>query len=138
MGKKMALALASGSMDKLTVGGIILSGAVAQDFEVDIFLLLGGAYAFKKNVAENHKIILEFQEMKDRFLEGLEKANVPYWLDFYKQAKALGTVRIHACGTAGKIWGAEKLEDFIDLVDDIVGIGEYISAVEEADISILI
>jgi len=25
---------------------------------------------------------------------------------------------------AGKIWGGEKLEDFVDIVDDICGIGE--------------
>jgi peroxiredoxin family protein len=138
MATKMVLALASGSMDKLTVGGIILSGAVAQDMEVDIYLLLGGAYAFRRGTAENLTEVGEFQHVKDEFMAGLERAKVPYWLDFFKQAKELGNVRIHACGTAGKIWGAEKLEDFVDLVDDICGVSEYVSAVEEADLPFLL
>ena len=43
-------------------------------------------------------------------------------------------MHIHACGTAGKIWGAGKLDDFVDIVDDIVGIAEYITRCEEADV----
>jgi peroxiredoxin family protein len=39
---------------------------------------------------------------------------------------------------AGKIWGGEKLDDFIDLADDIVGIGEYITAATEADMHLFI
>jgi peroxiredoxin family protein len=135
---KAVMALASGGMDKLTVGGIILSGAVAQDLEVDIYLLLGGAYAFRKGTAENLNEVAEFAHVKDEFMAGLARAKVPYWLDLFKKAKELGNVKIHACGTAGKIWGAEKLEDFVDLVDDICGISEYISAVEEADLSFLL
>jgi peroxiredoxin family protein len=138
MAKKMVLGLASGSLEKLTVAGIILSGAVAQDMEVNIYLLLGGAYAFRKSKAENMKDVVEFDHVKDEFLAGLESAKVPYWLSFFKQAKELGSVKIHACGTAGKIWGASKLEDFVDLVDDICGISEYVSALEEADSSLLI
>jgi len=45
---KMVLGIASGNIEKLTAAGIILNGAVAQDMEVEVFLLLGGAYAFKK------------------------------------------------------------------------------------------
>ena len=136
MAKKMVLALVSGGMEKLTVGGIILSGAVAQDMEVEVFLLLGGAYAFRKGIAENMKEPGEAHYVKDEFLSGLEKAKVPYWLDFYKQAKEMGNVKFYLCGTAGKIWGSDKLEDYVDLVDEVCGIGEYVSSAEEADLSI--
>jgi len=138
MAKRMVMALASGGTEKLAVAGIILSGAVAQDMEVEIYLLLGGAYAFRKGFAESYNELSEFQNVKAQLEEGLKRANVPHWLEFFKQAKELGTVRIHACGTAGKIWGAEKLEDFIDLVDDIGGISEYVSAIEGADVSIVL
>jgi hypothetical protein len=33
-----------------------------------------------------------------------------------------------------KIWGATTREQFVDLVDDIVGIAEYIIACQEADV----
>ena len=138
MAKKMVMAIASGNLEKLTVAGIVLSGAIAQDIEVKVILLLGGCYSFKKDVADDFREVKEFPEIKQQLLEGLENANVSYWLDYFKNAKDMGKVEILACGTAGKIWGAEKLEDFNDLVDDICGISEYISALEESDMSIMI
>lgn len=138
MAKKMVMAIASGNLEKLTVAGIILSGAIAQDIEVKVFLLLGGSYAFKKDIAEDFKEIKEFPELKEQLIEGLKNANVSYWLEYFKKAKEFENVEIIACGTAGKIWGAEKLEDFNEIVDDIGGISEYISAIEESDMSIMI
>lgn len=138
MAKKMVLALASGGMEKLTVGGIILGGAIAQDMEVKIFLLLGGAYAFRKGTVENMKEPGEAHYVKDELLSGFEKAKVPYWLDYYKQAKEMGDVKFFLCGTAGKIWGTDKLEDYIDLVDEVCGVGEYVSSAEEADLNIVL
>jgi peroxiredoxin family protein len=116
----------------------MLSGAVAQDMDVKVFLLLGGAYAFRKGTAENMKEVGDFPKAKEEFLAGLGKANVPYWLDFYKKAKEMGKVTIYLCGTAGKIWGSDKLEDYVDIVDTVCGIGEYISSAEEADLSIVL
>ena len=138
MAKKMVLALASSGVEKLTVGGIILSGAVAQDMEVKVFLLLGGAYAFRKDVADKVQDPGEAHYNKEELLNGFQWANVPYWLDYYKQAKELGNVTFLLCGTAGKIWISDKPEDFVDLVDEVCGIGEYISSIEEADFHIII
>jgi peroxiredoxin family protein len=138
MAKKMVLALVSGGMEKMTAGGIMLSGAIAQDMEVKVFLLLGGAYAFRKDTADDMKEVGDFQKAKDRFLAGLTKANVPYWLDFYKKAKEMGKVTIYLCGTAGKIWGSDKLEDYVGIVDTVCGIGEYITSAEEADLSLIL
>ena len=53
-------------------------------------------------------------------------------------AKDLTNVKIHICSLAGKMWGAEKMEDFIDLADDICGIGEYIESAQEADVHLFI
>lgn len=138
--KKLCMALFSGSLDKLTAAGVILSGAVADDMEVDIYVLLQAARAFKKEIATN-KDKLELAEnpqLRAEFLTSLEKLNVKEWHEFFKEAKELSEVRIHICGLAGKIWGGEKLDDFIDLADDIVGIGEYITAAEEADMHLFI
>ena len=46
--KKLTLALFSGSVDKLTAAGVILGGAAAEDMDVEIFVLLQAAFAFKK------------------------------------------------------------------------------------------
>jgi peroxiredoxin family protein len=38
--KKMTMGLFSGSIDKLTAAGVILSGVVAHDMDVAIFVLI--------------------------------------------------------------------------------------------------
>ena len=65
---------------------------------------------------------------------GMADNRVPAPFDYLRSLKADGKVKIHCCGTAGKIWGAGALEDFVDIVDDIVGIAEYISDCEDADV----
>ena len=134
------MALFSGSLDKLTAAGVILSGAAADDMDVDIYVLLQAARAFKKEIATNKDELklAENSHLRKEFLESLDKLNVNEWHEFFKEAKELTNVKIHICGLAGKIWGGEKLEDFIDLADDIVGIGEYITAAEEADMHLFI
>ena len=138
--KKLVLALFSGSLDKLTCAGVILSGAAADDMEVDIYVLLQGARAFKKEIAENRDklAMAENPQLREEFIQSLDQLNVKKWHEFFKEAKELTTVRIHVCGLAGKIWGGEKLEDFVDLADDICGIGEYIAAAQEADVHLFI
>lgn len=138
--KKMTMALFSGSIDKLTAAGIVLSGAAADDMEVDIYVLLQGARAFKKEIAENTDQLhmAENPQLREEFLASLKRLSVKPWLDFFKEAKELTNVKIHICGLAGKIWGGEKLEDFVDLADDICGIGEYITSAQEADVHLFI
>ncbi len=138
--KKMTLALFSGSLDKLTAAGVILSGAAADDMDVDLFVLLQGARAFKKEIgADPSKLeMAEYPQLKDEFMASLNKLKVKSWIEFFKEAKELTNVKIHVCGLAGKIWGGEKLEDFVDIVDDICGIGEYIESAQEADVHLFI
>lgn len=138
--QKMTMALFSGSLDKLTAAGVILSGAAADDMDVDIYVLMQGARAFKKEIGDDpDKLAMaENPHLKDEFLKALEKLNVKTWMEFFKEAKELTNVKIHICGLAGKIWDGEKLEDFVDLADDICGIGEYITSAQEADVHLLI
>lgn len=134
------MALYSGSLDKLTAAGVILSGAAADDMDVDVYVLMMGARAFKKEVgADRSKLELaEYPALKSEFMNMMDKINVKSWTDFFKEAKELTNVKIHICGLAGKIWNGNSLEDFIDLADDIVGINEYITSAQEADMHLLI
>lgn len=140
MEKKMCLAMFSGSIDRLTAAGVIISGAAADDMEIDIYVLLMGARAFKKEHAENfdNLQLSEYHDLKGAFLASAKALNVKPWLEFFKEAKEITNLKIHICGLAGKLWGGEKLDDFVDIADDIVGINEYISAAQEADINLLI
>ena len=130
---KMVIGLASGSVEKLYVTSTLTGGAVALDMEVDIYLLLGGAYAFRKDVAGGGTYV-ERPELLDEMQAGIAGANVPDPVENLRKLREDGTVRIHVCGTAGRIWGAGELDDFVDICDDIVGVGSYLMDCEEADV----
>ena len=137
---KLCMALFSGSLDKLTAAGVILSGAAADEMDIDVYVLMQAARAFKKDVAEHpEKLNLaENQNLREDFLKGLEKNNVKYWLDMFREVKEMTNMKIHICGLAGKVWDGVKLDDFVDIADDIVGINEYITAAQNADIHLFI
>jgi len=138
--KKMCLGLFTGSVDKLTAAGIIISGAAALDMKVDIYVLLQGARAFRKDIGDDAAKLqmAENPALKEEFMESLKNLKVKTWVEFFREAKEITDVKIHICGLAGKIWGGEKLDDFIDLADDICGIGAYLSSAEEADVNLFI
>lgn len=140
MEKKMCLAMFSGSLDRLTAAGVVISGAAADDMEIEIYVLLMGARAFKKeNATDISKFELsEYPHLKEDFVKSAQQLNVKPWLDFFKEAKELTNVKIHICGLAGKLWGGEELGDFVDIADDICGINEYITSAQEADINLFI
>jgi len=130
----------SGAIDRLTCAGVILGGAAADDMEVDVYVLLMGARSFKKeNASDRYKFQMsEYAILESQLYASLQKLKVKHWLEFFKEAKDLTNLKIHVCGLAGKIWGGEILEDFDDLMDDICGINEYITAAQEADINLFI
>jgi len=138
--KKMCLGLFTGSVDKLTAAGIIISGAAALDMKVDIYVLLQGARAFRKDIGDNPDKLqmAENPSMKKEFMQSMKNLNVKTWVEFFKEAREITDVKIHICGLAGKIWGGEKLEDFIDIADDICGIGAYITSTQEANVNLFI
>ena len=136
--KKMCMGLFSGSIDKLTGAGVILSGAAADDMEVDIYVFLQGARAFIKGNEKKMKGLSEYPELKEEFMASLDRLKVSTWYEFFEMAKDMTNVKIHICSLAGKMWGGGKIEDFNELVDDICGIGEYIDAAAAADVHLFI
>lgn len=135
---KMTIGLSTSSIDKLTSVGVILSGAAADDMEVDLFVLVNAAHAFLKDKAETIDNMSEDIQTPEEFKASLEKLSTPSWLEFFEMAKEMTEVKIHICSLAGKIAGGENMEDFIDIVDDICGIGEYIESLQETDVNLFI
>jgi peroxiredoxin family protein len=135
---KMVIGLSSGSVDKLVGAGVMLSGAAADDMDVEVYVLLTAARAFVKGNEDLTDALVEYPHLKEEFFANMEKLAVPTWVEFFEQAKEFTDVKIYICSLAGKLWGGEKKEDFIDLVDDICGIGQYLDAAKEADIHISI
>ena len=74
--EKLVIGMFSGGIDRLTGMGVISTGAAAYDMDVEIYVLLMGAKAFKK---ENYKNVTELSEspdLKSQFFAGLEKNKV--------------------------------------------------------------
>ena len=129
----MIIGLASGSLEKLLVASTVAAGGVALDMDVDIYLLLGGAYAFRKDIADEGTYT-DRPELEEEMRAGMTQASVPDPLANLRSLRDDGNVQIHVCATAGKVWGAGQLGDFVDIIDDIVGIAEYITKCEEAEV----
>lgn len=135
---KMTIGLSTSCIDKLTSVGVILSGAAADDMEVDLFVLVNAGHAFLKNKAAEISNMSEDIQSSEEYKAALEKLSTPSWIEFFEMAKEMTEVKIHICSLAGKIAGGDKMEDFIDIVDDICGIGEYIESIQETDVNLFI
>ena len=73
MGKKLTIGLGSGCTDKLTSVGVILSGAAADDMEVDLFVLLNAGSAFLKKKKEDYNC--SGGQSAEEFKKALEAVN---------------------------------------------------------------
>jgi peroxiredoxin family protein len=133
---KLVLALTTSAIDKLTSAAVILSGAAADDMEVSVFILVNAGHAFMKGNSGNLKGMSDTTQNAEDFQKALDKLSTPSWTEFFEMAKDMTEVKIYMCSLAGKIAGGEKKEDFIDMVDDIVGIGEYLDEASEADVNL--
>ena len=138
MSGKMAIVLFSGTIDKLMAVGVLSSAAAALDMEVQIFATFWGLQSLRKDVAaSNTRISKEWEEMKQPMLNIMKEKRVPSWLDLIKQAKSVGNVKIHACAMTFDLFGYKK-EDLLDIVDDVVGAGEFLEYAKGADIVLFI
>jgi peroxiredoxin family protein len=138
MSEKIALVVFSGTVDRLLPVGIIASGAVAMGMDVDIFLTFWGLNAFRKeNVKLNQSFSKDYEEMKGVMMELMQRKGVPSWYDTLKKAKELGNVRIHACAMTYDLMGLKK-EDLVDIVDDVIGVGEFVDIAKDAKFTLFI
>lgn len=130
--KKMCIVVFGGTVDKLYPAAIMASGAVMNDMEVDIFLTFWGLMAFKKGApAQLMSVSKDYEEMGSQMMQVMQEKNVPSWYDTLKQAKDMGDIRIHACAMTADLFEME-LEDFEPIIDDIIGVGEFVGLAAEA------
>jgi peroxiredoxin family protein len=135
---KMCIGLFSGGLDKLTFAGVLLSGAAADDMEVEVFVHLKAAQWFVKGHENGTVYLSEDNDKLDQCLEKLKALNSPTWREYFEMAKEMTSVKVYVCSLAGQVWGGKAGEHFVDMVDGIIGIGEYIDAAKNADVHFLI
>jgi peroxiredoxin family protein len=138
MSEKISIIVFSGTMDKLYPMAILASGAAALGMDVEIFLTFWGLNAFRKDmVHSNTKISKDFEEMASTMVTIFKEKKVPHWLDMLKQAKDVGNVKVYACAMTYDLFGMKK-EDLVDVIDDVVGVGEFLSRAKESQITLFI
>ena len=133
---KLVIGLSSGSIDKLVGAGVMMSGAAADDMDIEVYVLLTAARAFLKENENLQDSVVEYPHLKDEMLAKLTELKQPSWVDSFRQVKEFANVKIYICSLAGKLWGGETVEDFNDLVDGMCGIFQYIESAQTADLHI--
>ena len=137
MAETMSLLLVSGSADKLMAGSIIASGGVANGMDVDIFVSFWGLMEMKKNAPPNMKLSYEGKDMADQIFAIMKEKKVPGWKEMLRQAKEIGTVRVYGCAMFADLLGLKK-EDLDPMVDEIIGVSEFVSKAKESKMTLFI
>ncbi|MEM0118690.1 MAG: DsrE/DsrF/DrsH-like family protein [Nitrososphaerota archaeon] len=138
MADKLAMVVFSGTVDKLLPVGIIASGGVAMGLDVEIFLTFWGLNAFRKDwVNRNTRFSKDYEDMAAMMMQVMKDKNVPSWFETLKKAKEIGNVRIHACAMTYDMLQMKK-DDLVDIVDDVMAVGEFVDIAKDAKFTLFI
>ena len=138
MPNRLSMVVFSGTVDKLYPVAIMASGAVAMGMDVDLFLTFYGLDAFRKGQPEkNQKMDVNYAEIAPMLGKLMKEKNVPSWYDMLRQAKEMGTVRVHACAMTLDLMGMTK-ENLDPIIDDVVGVGEFVSNAKDGEITLFV
>lgn len=136
--ERFSMVVFSGTVDKLYPVAIMASGAVAMGMEVDIFVTFWGLQAFRRgNPRELRRVSKDFEDQAGAMMQIMQEKNVPSWYDTLLRAKELGNVRVHACAMTMDLFGLTK-EDLDPIVDDVVGVGEFVDRAKEGKVTLFI
>ncbi len=135
---KLVIGLSSGSIDKLVGAGVMMSGAAADDMDIEVYVLLTAGRAFIKGNENLDDSLVEYPHLKDEMLARMEELGINNWIEAWQEVKDLTNMKVFICSLAGKMWGGDKLEDFNSLVDGFTGIFQYVQAAQSADLHISI
>ncbi len=127
---KLSIMMFSGTADKFIPLGVLTQAAAAMGMEVHVFVTGFALHAFTK---EHHDLPFptEFAGMAPAVAQGMAASHVASWDVMLRQAKELGA-KVHACSMMCEVMGL-KMEDFNDLVDDIVGAATFVEMAEHGE-----
>lgn len=128
----------SGTVDKLYPVAIMASGAVALGKDVEIFATFYGLEAFRKGQPQkNMKMDANYPEIGPMMMKVMMQKKMPSWYDMLRQAKEMGNIKVHACATTYDLMDMKK-EDLDPIVDDVIGVTEFLSKASEGGITLFL
>ncbi len=140
MEDRLSLVVFSGTVDKLYPVAIMASGGVALGKQVEIFVTFYGLEAFRKgNPQKNTKMDVNYPEIGPMMMKVMMAKKMPSWYDMLVQAKQMGdgNFKIHACATTYDLMDMKK-EDLDPIVDDVIGVTEFLSKASEGGITLFL
>ncbi len=138
MANRMSMVVFSGTVDRLYPVAIMASGAVAMGMDVEVFLTFYGLEAFRDGHPQaNQKMDMNYAEVAPMLMQMIKAKNVPSWYQMLLRAKEIGNVKVHACSMTLDLMGLSK-KDLDPIIDDIVGVGEFVSNAKEGEITLFI
>ena len=138
MADRLSLVVFSGTADKLYPVAIMASGAVALGQDVEIFLTFYGLEAFRKGEPQkNVKMDVNYGEIGPMMMKVMMAKKMPSWYDMLVKVKEMGGVKVHACATTYDLMDMKK-EDLDPIVDDVIGVTEFLSRAGEGGITMFL
>ncbi len=138
MEERMSLIVFSGTVDKLMAASILTTGAAAMGMEVEVFLTTWGLEAFRKDSDKtNQRVSKDFEDFAPVMMEQMQIKQVPSWMDNFKGAREIGTVKIYACSMTMELFGMQ-LSDLEPIVDDITGVATFVERARAGRITLFI
>ncbi|MDG7049074.1 MAG: DsrE/DsrF/DrsH-like family protein, partial [Nitrososphaerota archaeon] len=82
---RMAIIVFSGTVDKLMPVGVLTSGAIAMDMDVDLFFTFWGLTAIRKDAVDaNSRFSKDFEDMGAMLSQLMKQKQVPRWNDMVR------------------------------------------------------
>ncbi len=127
---KFSFVLISGELEKIQAAAMIASVAAQLGTKVQVFASMEALLAFKKDVVEKKAF-----KTAGELGKGMLNANVPLFVDLFKQAKESGNLKMYACSMVMDMLGLE-LKDFVDVFDDSLGVTAFLDMAEGTQVVI--
>ena len=137
MTDKASIVLASGTVDKLMAGSIIVSGAVANGMDVNVFVAFWALMEMRKNAPENTKLSVEGKGMDKQLFTIMKEKKVPSWKDTLKQAAEIGSVHVYGCAMFADLMGIGK-DDLDPMIEDVIGVSQFVDMAKDSKMTLFI
>jgi peroxiredoxin family protein len=134
MNDRLALALFSGTDDRLTAAAVLAAGAAALGRPVHIFLQYWALDAFRADRIEADRgLAPEAGEEGAEAVRRLRARGQASWAETLRQAKDIGDVQIQACSLSMDLFEID-MTDLDPLVDGVEGVASFWAGAEQAQV----
>lgn len=136
-GKKLAIVVQGGTLDKLYCAFILSSTAVAMDMEAHLYFTFWGLNMLVKGAMEKAGLPATYKHLEEQMKKNLKRMKYPSPYEMLKRLKQSGLLRIYACSPSMEMFGVKR-EELIPEVDEIAGAATFLEVAAKADITLFI